>query len=304
MSSSTIERCSSGSMTASSAVRISSVLGTGVIVTNPAAPIAACVQKETRGAVGTAARVEGGEGATAAGGICGRQTLPLPVSPSRTGQARALSLNEAQDAFLDSAGKLGHPPVGEVAPVLGDGVATAFEIADAFFDAAAALAQFALEADARFADLAFETVARGCATPLEAPELGLRPRGCGVVGDGVVDAREHAVARDQRGADGYQQRALGVVAEGGDGQLGRACRALRGPACRCRPACRCGVAQRARAPRFGAGRFHFGPAFARAGGGAARGGGFAGRFGCAFGARTARVCCGHLGSLLVVYRPA
>ena len=84
-----------------------------------------------------------------------------------------MSLNEAQDAILDGVCKLGHAPVGDVAPVLGDRVAAAFEVADAFLDPAAALAQFALEADTRFADLALQTVAGGRAPALEATEVTL-----------------------------------------------------------------------------------------------------------------------------------
>ena len=49
--------------------------------------------------------------------------------------------------------------VGELGAVLGDGVATLLEVADRFLDLAAALAQFALDADAGFTDLALKPVA-------------------------------------------------------------------------------------------------------------------------------------------------
>src|SRR5438874_1231125 len=77
----------------------------------------------------------------------------------------------------------------------------------------AALAQFALDADAGFADLALEALASGDAAALEPFELLLCLARRGHRLDGVAHARDDAVAGDQRGADGDQHGALGVVAD-------------------------------------------------------------------------------------------
>ena len=78
---------------------------------------------------------------------------------------------------------------------------------------AAALAHFTLHAHARFAHLALEAFAGGGAAALEAAQLGLGPGRRRIAGNRLVDARHHAVACGQRGADGDQHGALGVVAE-------------------------------------------------------------------------------------------
>src|SRR6266481_3742856 len=90
-----------------------------------------------------------------------------PASPSRAGEG--VGSDQAEDALLHPVGQLRHA-VGELGAVLGDGLAARV---DRLLDLAPALAEFPLDADARFADLALEPVAGGDATPLEASQLRL-----------------------------------------------------------------------------------------------------------------------------------
>src|SRR6516164_3008640 len=120
-----------------------------------------------REAVGTAPRIEGGEVLLLpAEYVADRLSRGRSLQAGR-GKLRGIELDEADDPLLDAAGDLGS--------VLGDGVAPVFQVADAFLDLAAPLAQFALEAHARFAHLALEAFAGGGAAALEAAQLGLRP---------------------------------------------------------------------------------------------------------------------------------
>ncbi len=115
------------------------------------------------------------------------------------------SSDQIEDALLDTVRQLGD--------VLGDGVAVLLEACYGLLEFTSALAQFTLEADAGFADLALEPVAGGVATALEATQLGLSLGGRTVARDRVVDGRDDPFAGDQGGANGDQDRALGVVAE-------------------------------------------------------------------------------------------
>src|SRR5271154_70709 len=115
------------------------------------------------------------------------------------------SSDEALNPLLHRGGQLGH--------AVGKRVTTLLEIAQRLLDLTAALAQFALDANASFAHLALEAVAGGDAATLEAAQLVLCLRARGVGRERVAHGRDYAFASNQRGADGYQDRALGVVAE-------------------------------------------------------------------------------------------
>src|ERR1700677_1682006 len=128
--------------------------------------------------------------------------------PLRPGRGKVCS-DDAEDPLLHAVRQLGH--------VLRDRVAALLERVDGLLQVAAALAQFALDADAGFADLALEPVAGRGAAALEAAQLGLGLRRRAVAGDRVAGGRDNPVAGDQGGADGDQHGALGVVAEHIDG---------------------------------------------------------------------------------------
>src|SRR5271167_5114988 len=124
-------------------------------------------------------------------------------SPARGGGS--VGSDEAEDPLLHTSGEVGN--------ALGGGVATLLQIAHGPLDLAAALAQFALNADAGFTNLALDPVAGGHAAPLESAQLCLGLGGGPIARDRVVDARDQPVTGDQGGADGDQDGALGVVAE-------------------------------------------------------------------------------------------
>src|SRR6202043_2569169 len=112
------------------------------------------------------------------------QTFPLPSSPAGRGKLVCRS-DQAEDPLLDL--------IGDVAAVLGDRLTTLFDVRDGFLDLATALAQFTLDAHARFAHLALAAVARGRAAALEAAQLRLSLARRRVRRDRVVDARNEFV---------------------------------------------------------------------------------------------------------------
>src|SRR5205814_1945233 len=81
----------------------------------------------------------------------------LSASPVRRRGKVGGTLDAAQDALLQSRGQF----AGQVRAILGDVLAATFQFAHGAAELAAALAQLALEAHARFAHLTLEPVARG-----------------------------------------------------------------------------------------------------------------------------------------------
>ena len=223
MPSSTIERCSSGSMTTSSALRISSLFMRRSILANMGRRAAAARPAEKH--------QRGDRGRPAGGGrrgsfYCRRDMRPTDLPGTGLSVPGGVSLVVGQTRLRTRSCSLDASSVAGLMRVwttfsnwaeacstcaerfLVDAAAAAVEARDGLLEPATALAQLTLEPGAGLAHLALESLAGARAAPLELLQLGLRLGRRGVGRDDVVDARHDAVAGDERRADGDEDGAL------------------------------------------------------------------------------------------------